>query len=442
MHVSVLGLGKVGLGLAACLRAAGHDVVGVDADERRVREIRARTMAAPEPGLLERLWGDAGSFDASADVSDAVHRTRVTFVVVPTPSDAAGGFSLHHALTACDQVGRALRTSSSHHVVALVSTILPGASRGEIVPALEAASGKRIGEGVSYCYNPAFIALGDVINGFERPDFVLIGEATPRCGDAVERVHRSMMRNSAAVIRLDPVEIEIAKIASNTHDACRVAFANMLLAACSETPGADVDRVTDALAHRIGRRFLRGAVPFGGPCWPRDNVAMTAFLDRLNAPSGLPQAVQQMNADHGRYILDKILRLSGPRQRVGLLGLSYKPGTPVLDEAFGIQLARWLADADRDVIVWDPLAQDEARGILGDSVRYAGSAQACLAGATLVVLANPIASSVDWSAGAHATVVDCWRCLSAEDAARVATYVALGRGAPVAERPRDPVMQW
>src|SRR5438876_221453 len=125
-------------------------------------------------------------------------------------------------------------------------------------------------------------------------------------------------------------------IASNTHETMRVSFANMLFSICAEVPGANVHKVTGALVHRMGRRFFKGAVPYGAPCWPRDNQALSAFMDMIGAPSQLPRTVDTANADHGRYVLRKILALAPPGARVGIIGLAYKPGTQHIDCSYSI----------------------------------------------------------------------------------------------------------
>jgi UDPglucose 6-dehydrogenase len=209
----------------------------------------------------------------------------------------------------------------------------------------------------------------------------------------------------------------------------RVSFANMLLSICSEVPGADVDRITDALAHRMGRRFFKGALPYGGPCWPRDNQAFSVFMDAVRTPSTLPRAVDTFNDEHGMYVLRKMLAISRAGETVGILGLAYKPGTPVIERSFGVDLACWLAREGRRVVAWDPLAMDEARRVLGDSIKYVATGEECLT-SNVVIVANPIPelARLDWSVAREATVVDCWRCLSQDASGRAGRYVPLGRG--------------
>jgi len=166
MQISVIGLGKVGLSLAACLAASGCAVVGADVDAALVDALDRGDFHTPEPGVIERLKrAAAGSFAATRDVTRAVRDTDATFVIVPTPSNSLGGFSLRYVLHACDEIGAALRQKKGDHTVAIVSTLLPGSSDAVVIPRLEQASGRTIGNGLGYCYNPSYIALGEVVHG-------------------------------------------------------------------------------------------------------------------------------------------------------------------------------------------------------------------------------------------------------------------------------------
>lgn len=431
MNISVFGLGKVGSTLSACLGAAGNRVIGVDVYQELVNALNDGTFDTSEPGVMERLeQTPLGGFRATTDPACAVCESDLSFVIVPTPSNTLGGFSLQYIFKACDQIGAALRSKAGEHTVAIVSTVLPGSSNSRIIPRLEQASGRKIGDRLGYCYNPSFIALGEIVKGIEQPDYLLIGESDSRSGDVVLSAHRSMMRNGAPIARMSPVEAEITKIASNTHETMRVSFANMLFAVCSEVPGANVDRITEALAHRMGRRFFKGAVPYGGPCWPRDNVALTAFMDAIRVPSRLPHAVDLFNAEHARYVLRKILALSSVGQTVGILGLAYKPGTPSVERSFAVDLAKWLAKEGRQVIGWDPLAMEEACREAGRNVTFASSAEECLKQSNIAVIVNPLRElrEVDWSAAPQTTIVDCWRCLSGDAIGKIHKYVPLGQG--------------
>lgn len=429
--VSIFGLGKVGYCLAACLGVAGNTIVGCDPLADIVEAINARRHSTAEPGVAERMAQlDQSRLRATTSPEDAVLNSDTSIVIVPTPSNVLGGFSLRYVQRVCEQIGAALRRKKDRHVVCIASTMLPGASEHAVIPALETASGRRLGDGLGYCYNPWFIALGEVVKGMEQPDYALIGEADRESGDRMENLHRSMIRNGAPVVRMKLIEAEIAKIACNTHETMRVSFANMLFSLCAEVPGADVDKITSALSYRMGQRFFKGAVPYGGPCWPRDNRALAVFMDAVGVPSLMPRIIDQINAEHGQYLLRKVLSATRAGQAVGLLGLSYKPGTPVIERSFGIDLAGWLAAEGRLVIGWDPLAMDEARKMLDGAVTYARSPEECLAQSSVAIVINPMKefAGVDWSAAAKTRVLDPWRCLSPAAIDQIGIYVPLGQG--------------
>jgi len=430
-NVSIFGLGKVGHTMAACLGAAGNTVVACDSNAAIVDAINARQYVTPEPGVAERIAElDQSRLRATTSAEDAVLDSDTSIVIVPTPSNVLGGFSLRYVLRVCHEIGAALRRKKDKHIVSVASTVLPGASEYSIIPALEATSGRRIGDGLGYCYNPSFIALGEVVKGMETPDYVLIGEADLKSGDRLEALHKTMIRNDAPVVRMKLIEAEISKIACNTHETMRVSFANMLFSLCAEVPGADVDKITGALSYRMGQRFFRGAVPYGGPCWPRDNRALAVFMDAVGVPSLMPRTIDQINAEHGQYLLRKVLSATKAGETVGLLGLSYKPGTPVIERSFGVDLAGWLAAEGRRVIGWDPLAMAEVRKVLGDAISYAASVEDCLAQSSVAIVINPMKelAGFDWSAAANTRVLDPWRCLAPTAVEKIGTYVALGQG--------------
>jgi len=431
--ISVFGLGKVGLVLAVCLAEAGHRVFGVDDNTRLVEDMNQGRLHSEEPGVEEDLKESLGrSLMVADNTEEAVFASDISFLVVPTPSNQLGGFSLRYVKQACTRIGTALQKKKDYHIIAVVSTMLPGSSEYIVIPLLEQVSGRKIGETLGYAYNPAFIALGEVIKGFREPDYILIGESDQRAGDEILAIQRTIVRNDASAVRLRPIEAEIAKVASNTHDSMRVSFVNMLLSICAETPGANVDNITRGLAHRFGKRYFKGALPYGGPCWPRDNIALGVFMQTLGVSNILPQAIDSFNQEHGRYVLNKILKISSTRkQSFGLLGLAYKLGTGVIERSFALDLAGWLADGRRQVVVWDPLAIPGARPVLGDRVSYANSAEECIQQAEVIVILNPLKELeyIDWSKAETRTVIDCWRCLKSEQASQIENYWPLGQGA-------------
>ena len=432
---AVIGLGKLGAPLAACLASKGITVDGVDNDPRKIDAINRQEAPVQEPGLGELLGKTAGRLTAGDDVEAAVRDTDITFVVVATPSEASGGFSLRYVNPVCQAVGRALAKKSEYHVVVLTSTVMPGTTGGSVRELLEKTSGKRVGKHFGLCYNPEFIALGSVIRDFLNPDMLLIGESDTRAGDFLQSLYADVCENKPAVARMSFVNAEITKLAVNTYVTTKISYANMLARICEQLPGANVDVVTSALGNdtRIGAKYLKGALSYGGPCFPRDNLALAQLARQLGVPPDLAQTVDRFNRGQITWLADLVQQRT--KGAAGILGLTYKAGTDVVEEAAGFLLAKELASRGVKVIAYDPVyGQNSTRPAL-DGVCFAASAQDCIRKADIVVLATswPEFSRIaaaEWAGanGQPRTVVDCWRAVKFLHEQAGVHYLALGMG--------------
>lgn len=434
--ISVVGLGKLGAPLAACLANKGYHVVGVDMDPDKVRLINEGRAPVFEPGLQDLLSSSRERLSATDDHELAVKNSDVSFIVVPTPSNEQGGFSLQYVLPTCEAIGQVIRQKSDFHLVVLTSTVLPGATEAEVKPTLERHSGKRCGVEFGLCYSPEFIALGSVIRDFLNPDFILIGESDSYSGEILAALYKKICENDPPIARMNFVNAELTKIALNSFVTTKITFANMLARICERLPGADVDVVTSALGldSRIGRKYLKGAIGYGGPCFPRDNVAFACFAKEVGASATLAEATDTMNRQQVLE-LAKIVKSSLPEHgQVGILGLAYKPDTDVVEETQGLELARLLANEEVPVLVYDPAAMDNAKKILPESVGFAPSMEACVIEADVIVLTTPWEEfksiELTWLAGKsqRPVLVDCWRILEPARYQAVADYLALGIG--------------
>ena len=442
--ISVIGLGKLGSPLAACFAARGFRVCAVDADSQKVEQIAKALPPVHEPGLAELLQEGKENISATQDTQAAVRDSDATFIVVGTPSEPDGSFSLRYALPACEAIGRAIAAKDSYHLVVLTSTVMPGSTGNKIRTTLERASGKRCGQDFGLCYSPEFIALGSVIRDFYYPDFLLIGESDPRAGDVLSDIYKRTCKNSPAIARMNWINAEITKLAVNTYITTKISYANMLARLCEKLPGADVNVVTDALGldSRIGPKYLRGAVSYGGPCFPRDNRAFAALASRSGAFSDLADATDRFNRAQIPALADFIRSQQPPDGTIGILGLTYKPNTDVVQESFGLLLAQQLASQNVAVVVFDP-SVDASQALNGHkSVRAASSALDCIAQSAVVVVATPWQEFRElplsaWmqpplSAPSFRTsprvVIDCWRALEHLAGSQSVRYVRLGSG--------------
>jgi len=434
--ISVIGLGKLGSPMVACFAAAGFRVTAVDFNPQKVEAVNRGLPPVNEPGLAELMKEAGDRLTATRDIAEAVMDSDATFIVVATPSEPGGGFSLQYAVPACEAIGRALAFKKSFHLVVMTSTVMPGSTGGPVLAALERSSGKRCGKDFGLCYNPEFIALGTVIRDFYYPDFLLIGESDQRSGDMLAGLYKQVCKNSAPAARMNFVNAEITKLAVNTYITTKISYANMLARLCEKLPGADVNVVTDALGldTRIGAKYLRGAVSYGGPCFPRDNRAFAALAFRVGASSGLAEATDIFNRAQIKSVAEIVKSHRSDSQSIGILGLTYKPNTDVVEESFGLLLAEELSSSDLPVIVYDP--SSEAIRALGTrkNIRVAPSAEQCIAESDLVVLATPwqtfheIPASQWASHSKPRVVVDCWRGLSHLEGIDGVHYVKLGFG--------------
>jgi UDPglucose 6-dehydrogenase len=436
MNISVVGLGKLGAALAAVMAEKGNEVVGVDVSADSVAAINQGRAPVREPGLDEMIRKNAARLSATTDLEAAVSQTGITFVVVPTPSQADGTFSLRYLLAAVESIARALRMKSSYHIVVISSTVMPGHTGGQVLPLIERVSGKKCGIDFGLCYNPEFIALGSVIRDMSNPDMVLIGESDARAGGELERLYHMVCDNQPPVARMNFVNAELAKISVNTFVTTKISYANMLAEVCEAVPGADSDVVSAALGldTRIGRKYLKGAMGYGGPCFPRDNVAFSRFAMQQGVDALLPAATDQVNRRQAARMADRILEMLPEGQPAGILGLSYKPDTEVIEESQGILLAQHLLAAKRPVVVYDPVAMQNARRALQGEVVFAESMEACAASTSVLVVATPWKQFTALrpghlrQSGRRPIVLDCWRILPQLEFEAVAEYLACGLG--------------
>lgn len=436
MRISVIGLGKLGAPLAAVLAAKGFDVIGVDHHPALVAALAAGDAPVSEPGL-ERLIDVARSrLTATTDIADAVARTETTFVIVPTPSKADGSFSNAQVIAAVREIGAALRAKTSYHLVVITSTVMPGSTGGPIRDALEATAGRPVGQTIGLCYSPMFVALGSVIENMLNPDFVLIGESDSRAGDVLADIYRAVCGNPPAIQRMSFVNAELTKLAVNSYVTMKISFANTLSAVCDRMPEANAKVVAAAMGRdsRIGAKYLNPGLGYGGPCFPRDNAAFANLAREVGACVALTEATDQINRAQPARIVNLVRTLLA-RGTVGILGLSYKPDTSVIEQSQGIEIAALLAQAGYRVRVFDPQCLDAAMAVLGRQVERAPTAEDCAAEADLLVIATPWRCflqlperALTRAGGRRLIIVDCWHLLPRTTFAPMVDLIYPGEG--------------
>lgn len=418
MNISVIGLGKLGLCTAGCFATAGHNVIGYDTNASLMFSLKEGRCPIDENGLPELFAAARPRFSLAAGYEETVNRSDITLIIVPTPSQANGRFSNDHVKTVLHGLAPELRGKSGFHVITIVSTVMPGSCDGLFVPLLERDTGKLCGRDFGLVYNPEFIALGSVIRDFLNPDMVLIGASDEKSGARVREIYESTCKSRPAIKVMSLVNAEIAKISLNCFVTMKISYANALAALCELVPGADVDVVTSAVGadSRVGSKYLKGGLGFGGPCFPRDNIAFQAFAREIGGDTLLGDAVVTVNNRIPERLTRLITNHIAPPARVALLGLSYKADTHIVEESQGILLARELLAAGYSVSLHDPKALSAAHAELGDGPDYAAGIEECITGVRAIALLTdwPEYRTLDWGRMSHLVsppclLLDCWR---------------------------------
>ena len=434
MKLSVIGLGRLGSPMAAVMAHKGHTVVGVDVNPLSVEAIQHGRAPVKEPGLAEMIHANRTRLTATLDYEEAIRSTDITFIMVPTPSESDGTFTLQYVLSAAEKIGAALRRKAAWHLVVLSSTVMPGSTGERLLPALEKASGKTCGPDFGLCYNPEFIALGTVIRDMLKPDLILIGESDERSGDLLAQFYSGICESNPQIQRMNYVNAELTKLSVNTFVTTKISYANMLAQVCETLPGADADVVTTALGcdTRIGPKYLKGALGYGGPCFPRDNMAFSAMARAKGVPALLAEATDDMNRRQVPRLAALILSHLPAGGTIGILGLSYKPDTEVIDESQGLELAALLVSGGHRVVVYDPAAMGNAKRVLTRGVVFARSAAECAGKSDVLAITTPwpefrALRPVDLKqTGVAPVLLDCWRQLDRQAFRGSAEYLTLG----------------
>jgi len=417
--VSVIGLGKLGASMVAAIASRGFEVIGVDISEKSVNAVNDGREPVQETDLEKYIAENKNKIRATLNHEEAILNSVFFFVILPAPRDEKGSFSLQYAAWAFKEIGKALAKKDSYHLVVLTSTVLPGATRFGLLPILEKESGKKCGEDFGLCYSPEFIALGSIIRDFLNPDFTLCGEFDERSGSELENLYSRIMFGNPPCKRMSLENAELTKISVNTFVTTKITFANMLADLCERIPGGNVDVVTDALGtdSRIGRKYLTGALGYGGPCFPRDNVALSYLARVLGSCADIAETTDRVNRSMADTITEKLRSVIKHSQTVAILGLSYKPSSHVVEESQGIYLAKTLSEAGARVVAYDPLANESAEAELKGRIVILDSAKKCLeqADVVLITTSDPefkeLTAEDFTSTGKTIAVYDFWRIL-------------------------------
>jgi len=370
-RIGVVGLGYVGLTTAACLADLGHDVIGVDIDAVRIKMLRRHRLPLYEPGLEELIERGArgGRLSFSGEIADALSSAEFVFVAVGTPPDRRGGADLTALRAAAKEIGQHLVAGV---VVVNKSTVPIGT--GDLVSEIVAAARPDESINFSVVSNPEFLREGSAVNDFIHPDRIVLGGHDRTAAERVAELYAPL---ESPVLFTNLYTAEMIKYASNAFLATKISFINEIARIC-EKLDADVSVVSEGMGmdERIGGAFLDAGIGFGGSCFPKDVRALARMAETMGYHPELLRTVMDINQDMRKLMVDRLEELLGGLrgQRIGVLGLSYKPNTDDLREAPSIDIIRALLRKGAVVQAYDPVAMANAKRVLDGGVVYATNA--------------------------------------------------------------------
>jgi UDPglucose 6-dehydrogenase len=353
--LGVIGAGWVGLVTAACFAELGHDVVIHDVVPDRIADLEAGRISIYEPGLADLLAANRARLTFTLDLEQVFEAARIAFVCVPTPPTYSGEADLSAVWRVLDEL-----PEPAERAILVMKSTVPVGTGAHVRFRLDGRGLAHVG----YVSNPEFLAEGTALRDFTKPDRIVVGAFDDADGDAVAALYESI---DVPVVRADVASAEMVKLASNAFLATKISFINEIANVCEET-GADVSVVAEGMGldRRIGSLFLRPGIGYSGSCLPKDVSALKQLAGNSGYHFQLLTAVIEVNELQKRRVVSKLVKhLGGLRGKtIALLGLAFKPNTNDMREAPSLILAQRLLAEGAEVRGWDPVALEEARGVL------------------------------------------------------------------------------
>jgi UDPglucose 6-dehydrogenase len=359
MDISIIGSGYVGLVTGTCFADVGHHVICVDNDSEKVKQLKAGEIPIYEPGLEEIIHRNVSArrLHFTGNIQEAVERSQIIFIAVPTPPLPDGDVDLSFV----EKVAREIAGVLSDYRVIVDKSTVPVKTGEKVAESIKRYN--RHGAKFDVVSNPEFLREGCAVADLMHPDRIVIGAQSEQAIDLMKKVYEPFM---APILVTDISSAELIKHCANSFLALKISYINAVSGIC-EASGADVEKVADGIGmdHRIGRDFLNAGIGYGGSCFPKDIAAFIAISEQLGTPFTLLKEVQRINEGQKSRFLKAIRETLWVlrEKRIAVWGLTFKPDTDDVRSSVAIELVEQLLREGAHVVAYDPKGMHKARGI-------------------------------------------------------------------------------
>lgn len=390
--------------------ASMHKVVAIDSNHKTISMLQHGKCPSTETGVSDELGKVSKNIYPSTSYQPAKD-TRVTVIMLPSPSDEHDKFDSIYVESACQSLKAVFMLDDKPHTIIISSTLMPGTMDKVIVPIFKDCPN------VDLCYSPVFVALGSVLKGLRQPDSIIIGEQTTEAGNIAEILIDSGCYSTCEIVHTNFINAELAKLLLNCFITAKISLANSCADICERFDNADANVVLNFLGKdkRIGSKTIMPGLGFAGTCFPRDSKALIALGRDIKLPNTIQQSIGVFNDKHDDSVVTKVVKIVSTIKNpvVGVLGLTYKTDVDLVDDSNALRIAQKISACGVTVKVYDPKGMEAAKKEVPMSRNfiYCDSMQECINDTDLVLLATPWKEflDADFSTMRHKQVLDCWR---------------------------------
>lgn len=354
--IALFGLGKLGLPLALIL-SQHFKVYGIDVDKNKVLNLEKGISPFYEPKMDDYLKNNIKKIEFQYIDEYDIDSFDIAIILVNTPSNSKGEFSNDYIFDVTRNLSEKLKNSNKKDFLFILSsTVMPG-SHENIIGEIEKLSGKKLNQDFGFVYIPDLVALGNVIEDFENPDLLILGQSHEKYGKIAESIYNKFIRNNAPCVTMNLIESEITKVSLNAYITMKISFANFL-GNISEFYNCNPNNITKALGYdrRISPHYIKSGLAFGGTCFPRDTWAFIKMCENIGLDAIHIRATQKINEKQNELLFDKVQLYKN--KKIGIYGLSFKPKTVVTTESPGLILYEKLISEKYDVVFYDELIEN------------------------------------------------------------------------------------